>query len=138
MNIEELITYTNIIIEEGLDSEDDIQSILKKWKTAYEKEKEERERIGKLYYETNENCIKYEKELEKEKEKNKELNRLKGFEMLDIFNMGKQSSRQRIEFDYVDKDKIKAILEEYKYTEIGDSEKIIEFYKKMQSLLGKE
>ena len=41
MNIEELITHTNIIIEEGLDSEDDIQLILKKWKTAYEKEKEE-------------------------------------------------------------------------------------------------
>ena len=39
---------------------------------------------------------------------------------------------------YIKKDKIKAILEEYKYTEIGDSEKIIEFYKKMQSLLGKE
>lgn len=34
--------------------------------------------------------------------------------------------------------KIKAILEEYKYTEIGDSEKIIEFYKKIQSLLEKE
>ena len=49
---------------------------------------------------------------EKEKEKNKELNRLKGFEMLDIFNMGKQSSRQRIEFDYVEKDKIKAKIEE--------------------------
>ena len=49
MNIEELITHTNIIIEEGLDSEDDIQSMLKKWKTAYEKEKEKnknaRERI---------------------------------------------------------------------------------------------
>ena len=48
---------------------------------------------------------------EKEKEKNKELNKLKGFEMLDIFNMGKQSSRQRIEFDYVDKEKIKAGIE---------------------------
>ena len=35
-------------------------------------------------------------------------------------------------------DKIKAILEQYKYTEIGDSEKIIEFYKKIQSLLEKE
>jgi len=35
-------------------------------------------------------------------------------------------------------DKIKAILEEYKYAEIGDSEKIIEFYKKIQSLLEKE
>ena len=39
---------------------------------------------------------------------------------------------------YIKKDKIKAILEEYKYTEIGDNEKIIEFYKKMQSLLEKE
>ena len=51
---------------------------------------------------------------EEEKEKNEELNRLKGFEMLDIFNMGKQSSRQRIEFDYVDKEKIKAGIEELK------------------------
>ena len=41
--------------------------------TAYEKEKEERKRIGKLYYEANENCIKYEKELEKEKEKNEKI-----------------------------------------------------------------
>ena len=40
--------------------------------------------------------------------------------------------------NYISKDKIKAILEEYKYTEIGDSEKIIEFYKKVQSLLEKE
>ena len=42
------------------------------------------------------------------------------------------------EENYTSNDKIKAILEEYKYTEIGDSEKIIEFYKKMQSLLEKE
>lgn len=40
--------------------------------------------------------------------------------------------------DFVSKDKIKVILEEYKYTKIGDSKKIIEFYKKMQSLLEKE
>lgn len=40
--------------------------------------------------------------------------------------------------EFISKDKIKAILEEYKYTEIGDSEKIIEFYKKMQLLLEKE
>lgn len=45
MNIEELIKHTNIIIEEGLDSEDDIQLILKKWKTAYEKEKEKKKKI---------------------------------------------------------------------------------------------
>lgn len=43
-----------------------------------------------------------------------------------------------VDKNFVRKDKIKAILEEYKYTEIGDSEKIIEFYKKMQSLLEKE
>ena len=45
MNIEELIAHTNIIIKEGLDSEDDIQSILKKWKTAYEKEKEKNKNL---------------------------------------------------------------------------------------------
>ena len=48
MNIEELIAHTNIIIKEGLDSEDDIQSILKKWKTAYEKEKEKNKEYKNL------------------------------------------------------------------------------------------
>ena len=49
---------------------------------------------------------------QKEKEKNKELNKLKGFEMLDIFNMGKESSRQRIKHDWVEKDKIREKLKE--------------------------
>ena len=31
--------------------------------------------------------------------------------------------------------KVKEILEQYKYTEIGDTDKIIEFYKKIQELL---
>lgn len=51
-------------------------------------------------------------ELKKEKEKNKELNKLKGFEMLDIFNMGKESSRQRIKHDWVEKEKVRQKLEE--------------------------
>ena len=44
-DLEELIAHTNIIIKEGLDSEDDIQLILKKWKTAYEKEKEKNKEL---------------------------------------------------------------------------------------------
>lgn len=71
MNIEELIKHTNIIIEKGLDSEDDIQLILKKWKTAYEKEKEKNKRI-------------------------------------------------------------KDILQKYAHTQVGDEEKILEFYKELK------
>lgn len=80
MNIEELISHTNIIIEEGLDSEDDIQLLLQKWKTAYEKEKGENVKLrlqdiplieGELKaYKDRVNELKA--ELEKEKEKNKE------------------------------------------------------------------
>ena len=84
MNIEELIAHTNIIVEEGLDSEDDIQLILKKWKTAYEKEKEANKRLDKeaqgyleeLAGDGSMNIRRIqelEAELEKEKEKNKEL-----------------------------------------------------------------
>lgn len=50
----------------------------------------------------------------------------------------KQLDLDYVKNNYTSNDKIKAILEEYKYTTIGDSEKIIEFYKKMQSLLEKE
>lgn len=68
--------------------------------------------------------------IEKQSKEIEELNRLKGFEMLDIFNMGKQSSRQRIEFDYVDKDKIKAKIEEinkkYKAIESNYTEEVID------------
>ena len=48
----------------------------------------------------------------KEKEKNEEINKLKGFEILDIFNMGKESSRQRIKYDWVEKEKIREKLKE--------------------------
>ena len=59
MNIEELITHTNIIIEEGLDSEDDIQLILKKWKTAYEKEKEKNKNKDKILRNIRDEFLKY-------------------------------------------------------------------------------
>lgn len=39
---------------------------------------------------------------------------------------------------YISKSKVEEILNKYKYTEIGDNEKIIQFYKELQSLLGKE
>ena len=65
--------------------------------TAYEKEKEERKRIGKLYYEANENCIKYEKELEKEKEKNESLIKERATEIV------------YVDKNFVRKDKIKPI-----------------------------
>ena len=58
MNIEEAIKE----VENYLDYEGYITiSAIATLYTAYEKEKEERKRIGKLYYEANENCIKYEK-----------------------------------------------------------------------------
>ena len=40
--------------------------------------------------------------------------------------------------NFIQKSKVEEILDKYKYTEIGDSEKIIQFYKELQSLLGKE
>ena len=84
MDIEELIAHTNIIIEEGLDSEDDIQSMLKKWKTAYENLKSynrgtrEALKVAEdLEHQANKEagdwearCFELEEELEKEKEKN--------------------------------------------------------------------
>ena len=47
-----------------------------------------------------------------EKEKNKKLNELQGYNILDIFNMGKESSRQRIKLDWIEKDKIKEEIKE--------------------------
>ena len=46
--------------------------------------------------------------------------------------------RKYINENYIPKSKIKEILEQYKYTEIGDTENLIEFYKKLQRLLEKE
>lgn len=72
--------------------------------TAYEKEKGERERIGKLYYEANENCIKYEKMIKKEKEKNKKA--------IDFINDKNNYFEDGENWQNVLK--IKHILEEYK------------------------
>lgn len=85
---------------------------------------------------------------EKEKEKNKELDE-QNFKyttkiallQTEVEELDKENTRQHELIGKIHKkweDKIKAILEEYKYTEIGDSERIIEFYKKMQLLLEKE
>ena len=73
------------------------------------------------------NFIKYKNYISKEESEQKEKNAY-----IDGTNIADKLCNKKWE------DKIKAILEEYKYTEIGDSEKIIEFYKKMQSLLEKE
>ena len=66
MNIEESIEYLK-----NYKYDNEVRQAIETLLTAYEKEKEERERIGKLYYEANENCNDYEKMIEKEKEKNK-------------------------------------------------------------------
>lgn len=78
----------------------------------YNKEKEKNKELEDTLKQTQNSWYKDTKVIEKQSKEIEELNRLKGFEMLDIFNMGKQSSRQRIEFDYVDKDKIKAKIQE--------------------------
>jgi len=48
--IKGLQEQTDIIINEGLDSEDDIQGILKKWKDLYNKEKEKNNNILGLIF----------------------------------------------------------------------------------------
>lgn len=55
-----------------------------------------------------ENLIKEYKEL---KEQNNKLKSCEG--ILDVFSLGKESSRQRIEFDYIPKSKIINLLENY-------------------------
>ena len=62
----------------------------------------------------------------------KEIEELKNTDLTTVYLNGFYDGEKKVN------DKIKAILEEYKYTEIGDSEKIIKFYEKMQSLLEKE
>lgn len=69
---------------------------------------------------------KQQKELQQEKEKNKEL--IKRNEAL-------SNNMLSLACNSIRKDKIREILEKYKYTEIGDTMKIIEFYKTMQGLL---
>ena len=76
--------------------------------TAYEKEKEERERIGKLYYEANENCIKYEKMIKKEKEKNKTLEELLQGRLFELYKYYKDLASE-YQGNCVSKDKIKPI-----------------------------
>ena len=51
--IKGLQEHTDIIINEGLDSEDDIQGILKKWEDLYNKEKERNIASQKVIVELN-------------------------------------------------------------------------------------
>jgi len=75
-----------------------------------------------------ENLISENKELKEEKEHLIEIN--------NKYNDMKYITR--IAMLYIPKSKVEEILDKYKYTEIEDSEKIIQFYKELQSLLGKE
>ena len=97
MNIEEEIQKILIKIRTGKEVTVGDDTIIETLLTAYEKEKGERERIEKLYYEANENCIKYEKELEKEKEKNESLIKERATEIV------------YVDKNFVRKDKIKPI-----------------------------
>ena len=45
---------------------------------------------------------------------------------------------KKFDKEFISKDKLEAILEKYKHTELGDDEKILKFYKELQSLLEKE
>lgn len=40
--------------------------------------------------------------------------------------------------DVISKSKVEEILNKYKHTQIGDNKKIIQFYRELKSLLGKE
>ena len=122
MNIEESIMYLKIkintskkqiesgeiwldsLVSEEKNSNEAIENLL----TAYEKEKGERERIGKLYYEANENCIKYEKMIKKEKEKNKTLEELLQGRLFELYKYYKDLASE-YQGNCVSKDKIKPI-----------------------------
>ena len=67
---------------------------------------------------------------QQEKEKNKKL-QIRCKELIEE----KQELNTALLYDNIHKDKIRAILEKYKYTEIVDTTKIIEFYKAIQNLL---
>ena len=45
---------------------------------------------------------------------------------------------KKFDKEFISKDKLEAILEKYKHTELGDDEKILKFYKELQSLLKEE
>lgn len=72
-----------------------------------EEVKEIRERMGKLYYEANENCIKYEKIVEKQQKEIEELKEKIGDEKIFI-QFGEIIEKKRW------KNKIKAKIEEIK------------------------
>ena len=65
----------------------------------------------------------------KEKEKNKEL-------MQEYHKRVQEKIDLRNEIEnYISKDKIKEILEKYKYTEITEKDNVVKFYKEIEDLL---
>lgn len=68
-------------------------------------------------------------ELEKEKEKNKTKIISDSFHKY----VGKKFDKE-----FISKDKLEVILEKYKHTKLGDDEKILKFYKELQSLIKEE
>lgn len=63
-----------------------------------------------LYQKEKLNSFNLTEQLEKEKEENSKLKTCDG--ILDVFSLGKESSRQRIKFDWVEKSKIREKIEE--------------------------
>ena len=45
---------------------------------------------------------------------------------------------KKFDKEFISKDKLEVILEKYKHTELGDDEKILEFYKELRLLLKEE
>ena len=74
-----------------------------------------------------------EKELKEEKEKNKKLE--KDNKQLDILVKEKSKDIGYMVLNYISKDKIREILENYKYTEITDNDNVVKFYKEIKELL---
>ena len=92
-------------------------------------------RLTECEIEAIENLITRNKELEEKLEKAKiREDFLVGKKLAEI-NEHAKKVEIKMNALYVPKSKIKEILEQYKYTEIGNAEKLIEFYKKLQKLL---
>lgn len=66
----------------------------------------------------------------------KEIEELKM--QLEVEKIDNKYNQEETHEETIPRYKLKEVLEKYKYTEIGNSEKIIEFYKELQSLLEKE
>lgn len=123
--IKELEDITDANGNKPIETIQDCQKFVQAIETILDLYQEDEEIIKRLNaeYETAQGYIVVlKKSLKEEKEKNKEIEK-------------ENWIMRTVDKQYISKDKIKAILEEYRYTKIEDTEKIIEFYKKIQGLL---